>query len=189
MKTRMNLDVEGRKCARGVSTCGSRLVASKLWTPCETPWLGENHDRPCGFFSKRLGSAESVGIWKPEVVVGSRPLQFSHHNGLASASFKPTGICGKRRSPYHVAVRLMMMNSICCRILIQCVCYCTCCRFQMVFPCFRWFSNQATSQSPSFCGLLESIYITEKPKYFQWLGTTKNSCFKTVPNCFPKKSS
>ena len=76
-------------------------------------------------FSKHLGSAESVGIWKLEVVVGSRPLQLAHHNGLAFASFKQTGICGRRRSPYHVAVRLMIMNSICCRILIQCVCYCT----------------------------------------------------------------
>ena len=58
----------------------------------------------------------------------------------------------------------------------------------MVLPCFQWCSNQATLQSPSFCGLLESIYITAKPIYFQWLGTTKNSCFKTVPNCCPKKN-
>ena len=117
-----NSDECGRrrqKFARGVSTFGSRLVASKLWTHVETPWPEGNQDRPCVFFSNHLGSAESVGIWKLEVVVGSRPLQLAHHNGLAFASFKPTGICGRRRSPYYVAVRLMIINSIFCRILIQ----------------------------------------------------------------------
>ena len=32
-----NVDVEARKCARGVSTCGSRLVVCKPWTHFETP--------------------------------------------------------------------------------------------------------------------------------------------------------
>ena len=127
MKARMNVDVEGRNCA----------TVQPESAPVGLDWLSASPGHvlkrldlgrimiDLAVFSKHLGSAESVSIWKLEVVVGSRPLQLAHHNGLAFASFKPTGICGRRRSPYHVAVRLMIMNSICCRILIQCVCYCT----------------------------------------------------------------